>query len=83
VFLWQQESACAAQGSLHWARVSPENEASSPPLQQLLSEFMVPLLMVRSEAAGEGVRGLEGADCALPRHLAASDLHAAATSLFS
>lgn len=69
----------------HRACVSPEKEASSPPLQQLLSEFMVALLMVRREAAGEGVRGLEGADCALPRYLAASDLHgaAAAASLFS
>jgi hypothetical protein len=59
---------------------APEKDASSPPLQ--LFSVIVPLLMVRREAAGEGVRGLEGADNPLPL-LLGSALQGATSLLFS
>lgn len=62
-----------------WRR--PEKEASSPPLQ--LFSVMEPLLMVSREAAGEGVRGLEGADTPLPLLFGSALMHGAASLLFS
>lgn len=57
---------------------APEKDASSLPLQL----FSVIELMVRREAAGEGVRGLEGADIPLPL-LLGSALQATTSLLLS
>lgn len=67
---------------LNLGRQAPEKEASSLPL--LLFSVAVPLLMVRRDAAGDGVLGLDGAETpTLFALLFSSDLQGAASLLVS
>lgn len=68
--------------SLKSGRQAPEKEASSQPLP--LFSVAVPLLMVRRDAAGDGVLGLDGADTpTLFALLFSSDLQGTASLLAS
>ena len=77
-------SICLLNGERGFAHARPpEKEASSPPppLQLLLSVTALSLPSVRTLAAGEGVRGLEGADaCFCSRRALLSDLHTGAAA---